>query len=50
MLFDASYERSEGVGSDQTLGSVTGVGGEEEYSSTRCVDESSAAYLSSLGY
>jgi hypothetical protein len=24
MLFDASYERSEGVGSDQTLGGITG--------------------------
>jgi hypothetical protein len=51
MLFDAVYELSVGVESGQTLG-VTGlVGDEEEYSGTRCVDESSsAAYSSSLGY
>jgi hypothetical protein len=50
MLFDAAYELFEGVGLDQTFG-VTGlVGAEEEYSGTRCVDESSsAAYPSSLG-
>jgi hypothetical protein len=47
MLFDAVYELFEGVGPDQTLAVV---GGEEEYSSTRCVDGSSSAAYPSLSY